>query len=170
MLCNNLIFRAEDIGEIQIISKANEDNHHPVNNSTNNETYELPVKHDDNKKKGHNSFDSKRKVTTPKRSDGRRRMTERDDAAFNEPVSDFILENEFDFEKNLALFDKKAVIEELSALSRPDVVRLTDCNRRNQQMKYRNDENVLEQEPVVYRQVQVPCIVEKEFVTGSKIN
>ena len=36
---------------------------------------------------------------------------------------------EFDFERNLALFDKKCVLEEIES-NQPDVVRLIDHNRR----------------------------------------
>lgn len=150
---------AIDIKDIQIISC--KPNNLIPNAST--EPLESPCKLDDPRKRA----EPRKKAVTPKRVESRRRFTERDDACFNEPVSDFILENEFDFEKNLALFDKKAVIEELNAISKPDVVRLTDCNRRHNPVKYRNDENVLEQEPVVYRQINIPCIVEKEFVTDS---
>ena len=36
---------------------------------------------------------------------------------------------EFDFERNLALFDKRRVLEEIES-NQPDVVRLIDHNRR----------------------------------------
>lgn len=69
---------------------------------------------------------------------------------------------EFDFEKNLALFDKRLVFEEIDA-SQPDVVRLVDINRKkpspvfigeNNEPKYRNDQNVINSKPVNYRQIQ----------------
>ena len=56
---------------------------------------------------------------------------------------------EFDFEKNLALFDKRLVFEEISASNQPDVIRLVDINRRKttpvpafegSEPKYRNDQ------------------------------
>jgi hypothetical protein len=62
-------------------------------------------------------------------------------------VEDFT--QEFDFEKNLALFDKRLVFEEISATNQPDVIRLVDINRRKttpvqeltgSEPKYRNDQ------------------------------
>ncbi len=78
---------------------------------------------------------------------------------------------DFDFERNLALFDKRQVFDAIegematavtAALgggsnNQPDVVRLVDCNRRRGkeeaaiQPKYRNDENVLVTAPAQYR-------------------
>ena len=61
----------------------------------------------------------------------------------------FYFSQEFDFEKNLALFDKRLVFEEISASNQPDVVRLVDINRVKQtptqfsdsaEPKFRNDQ------------------------------
>ena len=83
---------------------------------------------------------------------------------------------DFDFERNLALFDKKVctrhkltfdtlvkpfllqtvfneIDDELSS-NQPDLVRLVDCNRRKPEPKYRNDENVLVAIPAKYRQIE----------------
>ncbi len=60
---------------------------------------------------------------------------------------------EFDFEKNLALFDKRLVFEEISASNQPDVIRLVDHNRRKttpvpafegSEPKYRNDQVIFQ--------------------------
>lgn len=53
---------------------------------------------------------SPRKLDIPalRRDRQRQRLAGRDEEAFGSPV-DTILEPDFDFEKNLALFDKKAV-------------------------------------------------------------
>uniref|UniRef100_A0A1E1XKM2 Enhancer of mRNA-decapping protein 3 n=1 Tax=Amblyomma sculptum TaxID=1581419 RepID=A0A1E1XKM2_AMBSC len=65
--------------------------------------------------------DAKKKAAvTPKRAEGPRRamvaaMRDRDDACFSAPVDATVLEQEFDFEKNLALFDKRAVFDEINA-------------------------------------------------------
>lgn len=70
------------------------------------------------------------------------------------------INEEFDFEKNLALFDKRTVLQEIQddiSSNQPDLVRLVDCNKRTSgnnkapEPKYRNDENVLESMPAVYR-------------------
>ena len=59
---------------------------------------------------------------------------------------------EFDFEKNLALFDKRLVFEEISASNQPDVIRLVDINRRKAsptqfvdapEPKFRNDQVII---------------------------
>ncbi|XP_075536166.1 enhancer of mRNA-decapping protein 3 [Dermacentor variabilis] len=71
--------------------------------------------------------DAKKKVVAvaPKKGEGPRRATTaamrcRDDACFSAPVDATVLEQDFDFEKNLALFDKRAVFNEIdAALSRP---------------------------------------------------
>lgn len=105
-------------------------------------------------------------ATTPKKNDNRRKCQDKDDACFSAPVDNFILENEFDFEMNLALFDKQAVFDEINAASKPDVVRLVDCNRRPQ-TKYRCDENVIESGPVVLRQISVAAPEKKEFITDT---
>ena len=90
---------------------------------------------------------------------------------------------EFDFEQNLALFDKKMVFEEiedeLSQQNQPDIVRLVDHNRRKNlediikyeshmereamEPKYRNDENVLMSRPAQYRPIETG----EEFPPGE---
>ena len=66
---------------------------------------------------------------------------------------------DFDFEENLAMFNKQLVFEEIddtiAASNQPDVVRLVDCNRRRpSEAKYRNDENVLLSLPGEYRPIE----------------
>jgi len=78
-----------------------------------------------------------------------------------------IVAEEFDFEKNLALFDKRLVFQEIEK-NQPDVVRLVDCNLRQPRQpgtpqhhnhqpepKYRNDQNVLATIPAQYRQISL---------------
>jgi len=126
-----------------------------------------PQKDADARRRGNS--EQKKRVVTPKKIDPRRRQqSEKDEACFNAPIDNFILENEFDFEKNLALFDKQAVFEEIeSTNNKPDVVRLVDCNRRAPQPKYRCDENVIHQDPVKYRQIAVPSPGTREYVTDA---
>ncbi|XP_048483643.1 enhancer of mRNA-decapping protein 3 isoform X1 [Plutella xylostella] len=61
----------------------------------------------------------------------------RNDAAFGEAL-DPEIHTEFDFEKNLALFDKQALWEEMRHSHKPDLVRQTEGGG-----KYRHDENIL---------------------------
>ncbi|XP_046543062.1 enhancer of mRNA-decapping protein 3-like [Haliotis rubra] len=104
-----------------------------------------------------------RKSTTPRKIDGRnniRKNTPREDC-FSAPVESF-LSKEFDFEKNLALFDKKAVFEEIENQF-PEVVRVTDKKGE----KYRCDENVLQSGPVQLSQIHVPASGGGDFVTDA---
>ena len=75
-------------------------------------------------------------------------VVERHLATANKKLN-FYFSQEFDFEKNLALFDKRLVFEEISASNQPDVVRLVDINRVKQtptqfsdsaEPKFRNDQ------------------------------
>ena len=87
---------------------------------------------------------------TPNR---RNRDQAKDDDCFFSTQDEDIHED-FDFEKNLALFDKRLVLQEIQddvMSNQPDLVRLVDCNKRKTEPKYRNDENVLESLPAVFR-------------------
>lgn len=44
--------------------------------------------------------------------------------AFSTPVDDPVMDDEFDFEKNLALFDKQAIWDKIDANQKPDLVRM----------------------------------------------
>lgn len=110
--------------------------------------------------------------TTPlKVTDVRRRLL--DDDCLNVPISKEVLETEFDFEKNLALFDKRAVFDAIEAAETNGGVaggaRLADIKvgQPRPQSRYRCDEHVLEQRPVVNRQIHVPEVGRREFVTDS---
>lgn len=107
------------------------------------------------------------KKKNTKRSDSKKWQKERDDACFNAPVDSELLDTDFDFEKNLALFDKQKVFDEINALSKFDHVKLVDCNKRGSSAKYRHDENILSGFVSVSRQISVPCKAEKEYVTGK---
>ncbi|GFS95410.1 enhancer of mRNA-decapping protein 3 [Nephila pilipes] len=119
-----------------------------------------PILEDTPKKKG----EGKKKIT--KRSENKRWQKERDEACFSAPVDSEVLDNDFDFEKNLALFDKRAIFDEIDALSKSEHVRLVDCNKRAP-AKYRHDENVLASDLPILRQISVPCQHTKEYVTDS---
>ncbi|XP_055376288.1 enhancer of mRNA-decapping protein 3 [Condylostylus longicornis] len=71
---------------------------------------------------------------------------------FGTPVDDPIMDEEFDFEGNLALFDKQAIWDTIEAGQKPDLVRQAVSAQRNK--KYRHDENILTPEPIQFRQIQ----------------
>ena len=84
------------------------------------------------------------------------------DDCFSAPVDSIL--DDFDFEKNLALFDKQAVFEEIETLGYPKIVR---PNSANQPAKYKCDQNVLQSTPVIYRQITVPSSGTRVYVTGE---
>ncbi|XP_037291767.2 enhancer of mRNA-decapping protein 3 [Rhipicephalus microplus] len=126
--------------------------------------------------------DTKKKVAvTPKKAEGQRRaltgaMRGRDDACFSAPVDAAVLEQDFDFEKNLALFDKQAVFSEIdAALSRP-----TLCSDYSAQTSksgvhmvgtppsYRCDENILGGSAIESMcRIRVPGKQEMNYVTDT---
>ncbi|XP_067665151.1 enhancer of mRNA-decapping protein 3-like [Haliotis asinina] len=135
------------------------------NHSGSGSARHTPTREQGEQKTRRSSFsDSKgRKSTTPRKIDGRnniRKSTPREDC-FSAPVESF-LSKEFDFEKNLALFDKKAVFEEIENQF-PEVVRVTDKKGE----KYRCDENVLQSGPVQLSQIHVPASGGGDFVTDA---
>ncbi|XP_066598209.1 enhancer of mRNA-decapping protein 3 [Prorops nasuta] len=93
-----------------------------------------------------------------------RTLQGRDEHTFGTPI-DESLDQDFDFEKNLALFDKKAVWQEINSL-KPDIVKQSD-NRGAASGKYKHTENILSSEPTVLRQISVPAADEKEYVTDN---
>ena len=72
------------------------------------------------------------------------RASGRGGSALNEEEKRMI-EKDFDFEANLAMFDKNREMQEIEAelTNKPDIVRLVHSNVRQPEPKYRNDENIL---------------------------
>ena len=98
------------------------------------------------------------------RTPNKRMQYQRDQDCFGDGIDASKMTEDFDFEKNLALFDKRLVFREIEMENnQPDVVRLVDCNLRNKnatpvsrtemEPKYRNDQNVLATIPAQYRQI-----------------
>uniref|UniRef100_A0A1Q3F2K3 Enhancer of mRNA-decapping protein 3 n=1 Tax=Culex tarsalis TaxID=7177 RepID=A0A1Q3F2K3_CULTA len=88
-------------------------------------------------------------------------------SAFGTPVDDPMMDEDFDFEKNLALFDKQAIWDEIDAIqSKPDLLRQTVSSAKK---KYRHDENVLASEPTQYRQIELEgsSVLNQEYVTDE---
>lgn len=57
----------------------------------------------------------------------------RDELCFGSPLDHNIINKDFDFEKNLALFDKQAIWNQINS-QKPDVIKQTDKRQNN---KYR---------------------------------
>jgi len=84
----------------------------------------------------------------------------KDDVCFGADVN---MEKDFDFETNLALFDKKAVLGEIQSGKQQGPANF-GCKPV---LNFRHDENVLESLPPTYRQIRLPCSPSKEFLTDS---
>lgn len=86
--------------------------------------------------------------------------------AFGTPSDDPVMDKDFDFEGNLALFDKQAIWNKIDANQKPDVVRQTGhVNKKN----YRHDENILISKPLGYRQIKTKHASAQEYVTDDGI-
>lgn len=98
------------------------------------------------------------------------RASGRGGSALNEEEK-IMIEKDFDFEANLAMFDKEREMQEIEAelTNKPDIVRLVHSNVRQPEPKYRNDENVLGTSAPEYRQIVTgeEEVGDKYFVTDS---
>ncbi|CAK8698294.1 unnamed protein product [Clavelina lepadiformis] len=65
------------------------------------------------------------------------------------------LNQDFDFEKNLALFDKQALYDEVYSGSDGEIRTPMKSRKSKKVPNYRHDENVLESRPTVYRQIVI---------------
>ncbi|XP_067645697.1 enhancer of mRNA-decapping protein 3 [Eurosta solidaginis] len=83
--------------------------------------------------------------------------------AFTTSTDDPLMHEDFDFEGNLALFNKQEIWDTIEAEQKPDLVRQTS----NAMKKYRHDENVLVSEPVRLRQIENIFGGSTEFVTDE---
>lgn len=89
---------------------------------------------------------------------------------FSTPVDDPLMDEDFDFEKNLALFDKQAIWDKIDANQKPDLVRQTGhINKKVMAKNYRHDENILAAKPTGYRQITLKdrSAIAQEFVTDD---
>lgn len=111
-----------------------------------------------------------RRALTPRKADRHQQQQQlRNHDCFNDSE---VFDDDFDFEKNLALFDKQAVFEQIEKESENGV-----CNHNGRaghsDPKYRCDENILQGSKVTYRQIKLlngslkrDC-VNKEYTTDS---
>lgn len=99
-----------------------------------------------------------------KKSDATRRQAYTNNQAFGTPVDDITMDEEFDFEKNLALFDKQAIWHEIDSTQKPDLVRQTIQTKKK---NFRHNENVLVSKPIGYRQIKINYSSEQIFATDD---
>lgn len=85
---------------------------------------------------------------------------------FSAPTDDPQMGEEFDFEKNLALFDKKAIWNEIDAEQKPDGAKAAAIAKSK---NYRHDENILDSKPVGSRQIKIKYQCSEEYVTDDGI-
>lgn len=85
---------------------------------------------------------------------------------FDTPIDHGVLHSDFDFEKNLALFDKQAIWDEIDATQRPD---LLPQNCPNKSKNYRHDENILSSKPTGLRQISTGYQCTQEFATDDDL-
>lgn len=95
----------------------------------------------------------------------RRENSVKHNQTFGTSVDDPLLHEDFDFEGNLALFDKQAIWDSLEAGKKPDVVQ--HAVSAQQQKKYRHDENVIVSEPAEMRQIESLFEGSEDFVTDE---
>lgn len=94
-------------------------------------------------------------------------MKQRDDECFGDGMDEG-LDTDFDFEGNLALFDKAAVFSQIDTSERRgNGTRSRGTPGEQTPSRYRHDENILEAKPIVYRQIDVPQPAAKEYCTDS---
>ncbi|KAJ8406588.1 hypothetical protein AAFF_G00301620 [Aldrovandia affinis] len=102
-----------------------------------------------------------------KNGSGAGQVKVKDDECFGDGT-DGGLDTDFDFEGNLALFDKAAVFSQIDASEcRGNGARSRGTPGERTPSRYRHDENVLEAKPVVYRQITLPQQGGKEYCTDS---
>lgn len=101
-----------------------------------------------------------------KKKNAQNRQFEKNSIAFGAHVDDPVMNKDFDFEGNLALFDKKGIWNKIDANQKPDVVRQTGhVNKKN----YRHDENILISKPMGFRQIKTKHAGALEYVTDDGI-
>lgn len=118
---------------------------------------------------GSSSSKGVNQVTPKKNGVKNGQMKHRDDECFGDGMDDG-LDTDFDFEGNLALFDKAAVFSEIDTSERRNGARSRGTPQDQTPSRYRHDENILEAKPIVYRRINVPQPGAKEYCTGTSPN
>jgi len=88
---------------------------------------------------------------------------------FGSEADDPLIHEDFDFEGNLALFDKQAIWDDIeSTTQKPDVVRhIVNNHHHKPEQKYRHDENILASKPLQLRQIESMFGGSQDFVTDD---
>lgn len=95
----------------------------------------------------------------------RRENSVKHSQTFGTSIDDPLLHEDFDFEGNLALFDKQAIWDSLETGKKPDVVQ--HAVSLQQQKKYRHDQNIIVSEPAQMRQIESLFEGSEDFVTDE---
>lgn len=155
---NSCIFSKEEIEKIELVNLSDtEQDPVPPKPATNGRTSQKtpqPTNPNFNKPKTPSNFQKDQKKSRRRQKNSHGRWEELNS------------EEEFDFEKNLALFDKEAIFKEIEACNgnqniKPDLVR--QCKKPED--KYRHDENVLQS--VHYRQIQLEFESKNSYFTDE---
>ncbi|KAM4036759.1 enhancer of mRNA-decapping protein 3 isoform 4-T6 [Anomaloglossus baeobatrachus] len=156
-LVPEVTFRAGDIVELKILEIPVDSRRQTINQLPENTT-------------GSSSSRYPNQVTPKKSGPKNGQLKARDDECFGDDLEE-IPDTDFDFEGNLALFDKAAVFEEIETRERKvggtGVGSKTRGTPNERPPTYRHDENILESEPIVYRRIIVPQPGGKEYCTDS---
>ncbi|XP_032230789.1 enhancer of mRNA-decapping protein 3 isoform X2 [Nematostella vectensis] len=135
---NEVKIKASDITNLEIIQDPS---------SLHSKTEALaasPARPEKKKKSGEKS-------ATPKKQERQKPFKTKDKECFGQAVEEIVVANDFDFEKNLALFDKKAVFEEMESSG---VV--TGVRKGFRESNIKPDESVLQQQVATSRKIIVP--------------
>ncbi|XP_066558123.1 enhancer of mRNA-decapping protein 3 isoform X2 [Amia ocellicauda] len=117
-------------------------------------------------RKGSSSSRGPSQATPKKNGLKNGQMKTKDDECFGDGMEES-LDTDFDFEGNLALFDKAAVFSQIEISERRNGARSRGTPNERTPSRYRHDENILEAEPIIYRQITVPQHGGKEYCTDS---
>ncbi|XP_061630791.1 enhancer of mRNA-decapping protein 3 isoform X2 [Phyllopteryx taeniolatus] len=159
---SEVTFSAIDIKDLKIleIRVGNAQNNSSVSTNTSSTPVAVP--------KGSSSSRGANQATPKKNGlkNGSSQMKQRDDECFGDGMDDG-LDTDFDFEGNLALFDKAAVFSEIDTSERRNGAKSRGTPHEQTASRYRHDENIIEGKPIVYRQITVPQPGPKEYCTDS---
>ncbi|XP_017781144.1 PREDICTED: enhancer of mRNA-decapping protein 3 isoform X2 [Nicrophorus vespilloides] len=118
------------------------------NGSAKSKPIDIQGGHDRNYNEGSNSY--KNSYKSRDKSKGKWVKGWKDEECFGSPLDTSLLK-EFDFEKNLALFNKQKVFDEINS-QRPDI---KNADQQKRPTKYRHDENIIATVPTAFRQIVV---------------
>lgn len=113
----------------------------------------------------HTNGSSLASLKSDKRKSNQRRLVHNSNT-FDTPVDHGTFQSDFDFEKNLALFDKQAIWDEIESIQRPDLLPQSCTNKSK---NYRHDENIISSKPTGLRQISTGYQCIQEFATDDDL-